>query len=149
MDFGLAITGLAAITAAVWGRGQWLKHVLFAAWAVTVAISVAGANMAATVFTLTTLDLIIAAAALIIVTHNPDRTDAKIIGGISMLMMPMHLWMSAASGRADWTMYATVLNGGFIVQCLIVRGWLDGVGRTANRFVNRLLDLPRHHNGHS
>ena len=147
IDLGLLVTGIAALIAFLWGRGKSLRPLLLVSWAVAFMGSALDVNMATTVFMLAAMDLIIAGAALLIVTHDPSRTDAKIIGGISMALMPAHFTMSAAHGAADWTIYAAALNAGFVLQCLIVRGWMDGVGRTANRFWNRLVPVHLHRNG--
>lgn len=55
-----------------------------------------------------------------------------------MALMPAHWIMSVSQGEANWLLYATICNAAFVVQCFIVRGWLDGVGRSVGAFIARL-----------
>ena len=147
IDIGIVITGIAAFIAFIWGRGRWMRHALFLSWAVVAVIGAIGADKAETVFTLAAMDLAIAGVALFVVTADETRTDAKIVGAISIALMPAHVIMSATHGIADWTLYASALNAGFVLQCLIVRGWLDGLGRTARGFFARLRPVFVHRIG--
>lgn len=144
-DLGLAITGLAAVIAFKWGRGIWLRHVLILAWLVILAFVLSGAVKSEIVFIMAAVDLLIAGTALVVITNDPLRIDAKIVGAISMTLMPMHWIMTVSHGTANWTIYASAANAGFVLQCLIVRGWLDGLGSGIIDFVNRFrpVHLPR------
>lgn len=138
MDIGILTAGAAAFVAFVWGRGEWLRHILLLSWIAVSLEALAGVNMATVVFTMASLDLLIAGAALIIATDDPRRKDARIVGGISMALMPAHWIMAITHGQPNWTMYAIGCNVGFVIQCLIVRGWLDGVGRSIGSFFARV-----------
>lgn len=146
MDIGLIATGLAAGIAFGWGRGKWLRNLLMFSWALVAMQSIMGGSMSSIVFTLTAMDLVIAGAATAVVTNNPVRYDARVVGQISMALMPVHWVMAWSEGAIDWTTYASVCNFAFIIQCLIVRGWLDGLGRGILHFFTRLhpVHLFRH-----
>lgn len=137
IDAGLLITGIAAALAFLPGRGKWLRHLLVISWLATLLAAAMGASMSSVVFLLTMLDMVIAGAALAITTHNPARYDARVVGAVSMMLMPAHWVMAWSEGAANWTLYAAACNGAFVVQCLIVGGWLDGVGRRLGRLFNR------------
>lgn len=139
MDIGILVTGIAAAIAFLQGRGLWLRHVLMLSWLVIGLETFAVLNMATVVFTMVMLDFIIAGTALVIVTHDPNRIDAKVVGGISMALMPAHWIVSITHGNVDWFLYASACNAAFVLQCLVVRGWLDGVGRSVDRFFNRFV----------
>lgn len=137
MDIGMVITGFAAFAVLAFGRGKWLRHLLFLSWS-TVALAVAaGVSMSTVVFTMTILDISIAGAAVIIATHAPPRYDARAVGAVSMALIPAHWAMSITQGAADWTLYAAACNAGFVLQCLIVGGWLDGVASFLGRVIRR------------
>jgi hypothetical protein len=95
-------------------------------------------GMPTVVFSYATMDLAIALVALGRVIDDHSRTDAKLIGLISLSLMPAHFAVSAAHGGVNWTLYAMGCNVAFVLQCSIIGGWLDGVGRSINRFVTRL-----------
>lgn len=143
IDPGLLITGVAVFIAFGWGRGRWLRHLLLLSWLATTLGAFIGAEMASVVFTATMMDFIVAGGALVITTHDPNRMDARAIGAISMSLMPAHWVVSMAQGlpHFGWMLYAGACNAGFVLQCLIVRGWLDGVGRSIGRFVGRLVPV--------
>lgn len=136
MDAGILVTGLALVACLFAGERWYLKGALFAAW--TTGVLVSGAYMATVVLTQALLDFGIAGVALAVTLHNPMRIDARVVGFISMATMPAHFIMSATHGNWDWTLYAAYCNAGFVLQCLTVGGWLDGVGRGISRFVSRL-----------
>lgn len=138
IDIGLLVTGAAVAIAFLWGRGKWLRHVLLFSWAAVALASVSGASMSVIVLLMTLMDLMIAGTALSIVTHDPKRNDARVVGAISMALMPAHWVVAMAQGEVSWTLYAGAVNAAFVIQCLIVRGWLDGLGRSAARIVSRL-----------
>lgn len=115
-----------------------LPCLLLAVWTVPLALLAAEARMATFVFTAAVLNMAIAGVALLIVTRNPARYEARIVGGVSMAIMPAHWIMSVSSGGADWTIYAAACNIGFAFQCLVAGGWLDGLGRRIGRFFTRL-----------
>lgn len=137
-DLGIFITGIVAAPAFVYGRGTWLRHLLAMAWVMTTIETLAGVSKDAVVFSITMADLVIAGAALIRVTQDPTRTGAKVVGGISMALMPAHWFMSASQGLPPWWAYASICNAAFVLQCLIIGGWLDNVGRSTGRFFARL-----------
>jgi len=137
IDIGILITGITAALAFLPGRGKWLRHLLVISWLASLIAAAAGASMASVVFMLTVLDMIIAGAALAICTNDPSRYDARLIGAISMMLMPAHWIMAWSEGTASWALYAASCNGAFVVQCLIVGGWLDGVGRRLGRLFGR------------
>jgi hypothetical protein len=95
------------------------------------------------VFVSTSMDLLIAGGAVIISTRDPSRIDARIVGAISMALMPAHWVVSVGQGIHGWgwTLYAVACNGAFVVQCFIVRGWLDGLGRGLGHFLGRFIPV--------
>jgi hypothetical protein len=137
-DSGILVTGAAMVVAFGWGRGKWLRHMLALAWTIALLLSLAKANMASTVLAAAVMDFLLAGVALSIATNDPSRIDARAVGGISMAKMPAHWVMSVSSGSASWFLYAVACNAGFVLQCLIVRGWMDGLGRAVARIVGRL-----------
>jgi len=137
IDLGLLITGLAAAAAFLLGRGKWLRNLLFISWLMMAVESLTGVSMAGVVFSMTIMDMIIAGAALAVSTNDPSRYDARAVGAISMAMMPAHWIMAATQGGGNWVLYAAAANAGFVLQCLIVGGWLNGVGRRLGRLVGR------------
>jgi hypothetical protein len=141
MDIGLLITGLAALAAFAFGNGKWLRHLLLLSWLSSVLETVAGVQMPTMVFSMTMMDIVIAGAALVVATHDHKRYDARVIGGISMALMPAHWVMSVTHGAGNWTLYASAVNAGFVLQCLTIGGWLDGVGRIIARIVARLRPI--------
>lgn len=142
MDVGLTLTALAGLLgmgrAVHKRRDIALPSVLLAVWTVPVALLAAEARMATFVFTAAVLNLAIAGLALLIVTRDPSRYDARTVGGLSMAIIPAHWIMSVSSGGADWTIYALACNIVFATQCLVAGGWFDGLGRRARRFFSRL-----------
>jgi hypothetical protein len=90
------------------------------------------------------LDLFIGFVAVVISTIDPTRLDARIVGGISICLMPAHSVVSFGHGLSDigWIVYAATCNGAFVVQCLVTGGWLDGMGRGVSRFLSRFRGLP-------
>lgn len=156
LDLGLIVCGIAAALAIIGaklhredradqGRGRWqalwLPHLMLAIWATSMVGKIAQATMASVVFMAVVADLVIAGAAVSIVTHDPKRIDARLVGGISMALMPAHWAMSMSQGQANWTLYAAGCNAGFVLQCLIVGGWLDGLGRGVSRILARISPL--------
>ena len=137
-DIGIFITGLAGAGAIVFGRGTWIRHLLAMAWVMTAIEALAGMTKDAVVFSIAMVDLVIAGAALIRWLEDDTRTDARIIGGVSIALMPAHFVMSASQGAVPWWLYASICNVAFVLQCLIIGGWLDNVGRSTGRFVARL-----------
>lgn len=142
MNIGLTVASLAVALGV--GRAAWeerdvtLPGVLLGVWAVPFGLLAADARMATFVFTAAVLDMVIGAAALLIVTRDPSRYDARVVGGISMAIMPAHWMMSVSNGTANWTIYAIACNTAFVAQCLIAGGWFDGMGRRISRFIARL-----------
>lgn len=143
LDPGLLICAAAVFVAFGWGRGVWLRHLLLLSWAASAIGAVMGVQMATIVFNATMMDFFVAGGALIVTTRDPCRFDARTVGGISMALMPAHFIVSMAGGLSDlgWMLYAGACNAAFVLQCLIVRGWLDGVGRSIGRFVGRFLPV--------
>lgn len=142
MDLGIIATGIAAITAFGWGRGKFLRNIVLISWIGSAFGWLAGAKMPSVVMFSTIMDFAIAGAALAISTRDHLRYDARIIGGLSMALMPAHWIMAATQGAPNWGLYAAACNATFIVQCLIVRGWMDGVGRGIGHFFGRGRDIP-------
>jgi len=136
-DLGILITGAAAGLAFVPQRGKWLRHLLVISWVGTAVAAAVGVSMSGIVFMIAMFDLIIAGAAVTIATNDPDRVDARFVGGLSMALMPLHWVMAWSQGNASWLLYASACNGVFVIQCLTVGGWLDGVGRGLGRFFHR------------
>lgn len=141
MDIGVLITGIAALAAFFFGRGKWLRHSLLLSWAIISILAVSDVKMSLVVLTMAVMDLLIAGVAVAIVTNNPLRYDARVIGAGSMVLMPAHFAMSASQGNADWTLYAAACNAVFVLQCLIVGGWLDGLVGGFSRFFRRMRPL--------
>lgn len=133
MDIGLLVTGAAVILAYHKGRGTWLRRLLLISWAASFGATLANAPMSSTVFMMTVMDGLIAGVALTICTRDPNRYDARAVGAVSMAMMPAHWVMAATQGAPNWTLYAAACNAGFVFQCLIAGGWLDGMGRSVGR----------------
>lgn len=144
LDPGLILTGIAVLVAFGWGRGTWLRNLLLMSWAATVAGVAMGADMPAIVFTAAMMDFIVAGTSAIIVMNDHSRDDARTVGVISIALMPAHLCVSIYEGLTyeGWVLYAGACNAAFVAQCLIVRGWLDGLGRAIARFFGRLRRLP-------
>lgn len=137
IDIGLFVTGAAVLLAYHNGRGVWLRRLLLISWAAMFGATMVGAPMSAVVFLMSIMDGAIAATSLVICTRDPSRYDARAVGMVSMAMMPAHWVMAATHGAPDWTLYAAACNGGFVFQCLIAGGWLNGVGRGLGRFFPR------------
>jgi len=138
IDIGLLFTGFAAFACFAFGRGKWMRHVLLISWLVTAMEVFFGVKTSFVVLTLACLDLMVAGTALIRVTHDPSRNDVRVVGGLSMMLMPAHFIMSASLGKVNWTLYASACNTVFILQCLTAGGWLDGLGRGIAGFISRL-----------
>lgn len=136
-DIGIILTGIIAVACFLFGRGEWLRHVLLMSWLVTLSESLGGVSRDLTVLTMAVLDLTVAGVALARVTHDPTRRDAQVVGGLSMALMPAHFVISASLGNVNWTLYASACNLVFILQCLTAGGWLDGMGRGITGFVDR------------
>lgn len=136
VDIGFLVTG-AAVCGSFSAHGCWLWRVLAASWAASLVVSAMGANMAETVLSMALADLVVASVALTIATFDRSRLDARAIGMTSIAMMPGHWVMSVSHGAPDWTLYVAASNAGFVFQCLIVGGWLNGVGRRIHRFFGR------------
>lgn len=142
-DLGLIVTGIFAIIAFGWGRGKWLRHVLMLCWLTIFAISAYGADRSTVVGAMIVADMVIAVVAVAVATHSQQsRYDARMIGQLSMVLMPAHFAVAWSHGAVNWTLYASVCNVVFIVQCLIVRGWLDGLGHYVMDRISRLRRIP-------
>ena len=137
VDAGIIITGVSAAAVFLTGRGRWLRNLLFISWLMMAVETLMGVSMAGVVFSMTMMDMLIAGAAVAIATNDPTRYDARAVGAVSMAMMPAHWVMAATQGAPNWMLYAAACNAGFVLQCLIVGGWLNGVGRRIRRLVNR------------
>lgn len=129
IDPGLAITGFSAAICFAFGRGRWLRRVLFFAWLSGAILAMMGQTRSVVVAGIASIDIIIAMVALVRFTQDPDKREAQVVGGLSMCLMPAHFIMAASRGQADWTIYASACNAIFVLQCLTAGGWLDGVGR--------------------
>lgn len=151
MDVGLTVTAAAGALglgrAVRRRRDLTLPTLLLAAWGTAIALAAADARMATFVFTAAVLNLVIAGMALVIVTRDPGRLDARVTGGLSMAIMPAHWVMSASNGAADWTIYSLSCNIVFVLQCLVAGGWLDGLGRGLAGFFARLRPVRRLRDG--
>lgn len=146
IDPGIIITAIAALFAFGWGdgqmkgRGKWLRHLLLVSWAASALARASGADMASTVLVAGVMDLAIVFGALFVFINDPHRHDARAVGGLSLALMPAH-WIVSLSGGLTywpWVLYAVACNAAFVAQCLIVRGWLNGLGRAVARFVDRV-----------
>jgi hypothetical protein len=137
VDLGILVTGIAATLCLVFGRGDFLRHVLFIAWATIALETMAGVRMSFMVMTMALLDLLIAAVALARVHHDQENYRARFIGFVSMALMPLHWTISATQGAVSWVLYASVVNAGFVAQCLTMMGWFDGVGRSIRSLFRR------------
>ncbi|MXP24803.1 hypothetical protein GRI39_01920 [Altererythrobacter indicus] len=138
MDMGILITGLMAALIAKSGRGKRLRSILVIGWLAVFFASLSHLRMSSIVALLAIIDLIIAGVALRIATHDPSRMDARCVGMLSLFCMPAHWVQSVSGGSFDWNLYAGFLNAIFIIQCLIVRGWMDGLGNSISRFIRRI-----------
>jgi hypothetical protein len=147
MDLGLTTTALACalgVGRAVHKRSDLtLPCMLAAAWGTSLGLAAAKAQMATFIFSAAALNIMIAGIALVLVTRDNSRVDAKITGGFSMAIMPAHWVMSVTTGAPDWTLYAYSCNAVFIVQCLVAGGWLNGLGRCLAGFFARLRPVHR------
>lgn len=135
IDPGLLITGIAASAAMLFGKGRIMRRAIFASWLISLITFTFDAPKSVVVLNLSLMDLLIAWASILAVHRNNLRLDARLIGGISLALMPLHFVMSATSGGANWLLYASVCNAAFVIQCLIVGGWADDVARRVLRFV--------------
>ncbi len=150
LDPGLIITGIAAVIAFGWGSGQWkgrgtwLRHLLLASWVASALTIATNPDMPTMVFVAASMDFIVAFASVMLLAKDNTRNDARTVGAISLALMPAHLAVSVCQGLTygGWPLYAAACNGAFIIQCLVVRGWLDGLGRTFAGFLGRLRRLP-------
>lgn len=140
MDIGLTVTGFALIAAFTPAHsGQMLlRSALAISWIVTMLSVFGQATMPAVVMSMAALDIFIALVALLIVTNDNTRYDARVIGGLSMALMPAHWMVSVTGGAVDWTIYAVACNAVFSAQCLIAGGWFDWLGRSIGNFFDRL-----------
>lgn len=141
MDAGIVATGLVLGATLIWGRSVRLRVLLALMWLTGFFGYALGADMASLVLAAAMMDLVIVLIATAIVTNDPSRVDARAVGVVSLAMMPAHWIMSATKGAPDWTAYALACNIGFVLQCLIVGGWLDGVARSARRFLGRIVPV--------
>jgi hypothetical protein len=150
IDVGLIVTGPAAVAAFGWGKerwpgsGRWLRHLLLMSWVASAFCAASVANMATVVLVAVLIDAAIAFAAVAVLTNDRTRNDARTVGVISLALMPAHLTVSIYEGLTyqGWALYAGGCNAAFIAQCLIMRGWLDGLGRTIAGFFGRVRSLP-------
>lgn len=147
IDLGLLITGLAAFAALFFGKGHVTRHVLFVAWAIGFATSFLGAPKAGVVLSLAISDLLITGISVIAVHHDDKRVDSRLVGGLSLLLMPAHFAMSASQGAASWILYVSCCNAIFVLQCLVVGGWADDLGRRLWSFIHRALPILRSRHG--
>ncbi|AJP72261.1 hypothetical protein [Sphingomonas hengshuiensis] len=130
MDIGLLVTFLAALAAQRrWllchdSRGR-LGALLLLCWAV---VSMAWCVLAKSwlVAVMTTTDLAIAVTCMVLLQREASWR-AQLVGIVSMALMPAHFVMSMTQGGFDWTAYALILNAGFVVQCAVAGGWIDGL----------------------
>ncbi len=141
MDIGILVTGLAVVAAFICGKGKYLRHVLLLSWAIVSILALSGVKMSLIVLAMAAIDISIAGIAVAIATNDPARYDARLVGAASMALMPAHWAMSITQGNADWTLYAAACNAVFVLQCLIVGGWLDGLVSGVGRFFRRLHPL--------
>jgi hypothetical protein len=142
MDLGLTLTAVACALGLGWAvrkqRDLTLPVMLAALWGASVGLSAAGAKMATFVFTAVMMNLLVGFVALLILIREPNRADARFIGGLAMAIMPAHFIMSATNGQANWTIYAWSCNIVYILQCLVAGGWLDWLGRSLGGIITRL-----------
>lgn len=142
MDIGLTITGLALIAALIPKGGSLLmRSALAISWIVTMLSVFGQATMPEIVMTMAALDIFIAMVALRIVTNDNKRYDARVIGGLSMALMPAHWIVAATEGAVDWTIYAVACNAVFSAQCLIAGGWFDQLGRSIGDIFHRFRPI--------
>lgn len=137
-DVGVTVTFPFAGVALWTGRGTWLRHLLAIYWTANAILLLTNTIMATVVASYAVFDLVISGTAVLVLTRDRTRRDAQVIGAISMALMPFHWVMAASHGRADWLPYASILNAAFALQCLIIAGLLDGLGRSISRFFGRL-----------
>lgn len=130
IDVGILFTGMAAAVCLAYGKGIWLRRVLFIAWLASMLLAMMGQTRGVVVAGMASIDLIVAMIALVRFTQDNHKREAQIVGGLSMCLMPAHFIMAASHGRADWTIYISACNAVFVLQCLVAGGWLDGVGRS-------------------
>jgi len=132
------ITGSALALSLIHGRCTVLQMMLLASWAGGIVLSMAGVDMAATVFALATADMILALASVAILSVDNARSDARMVGLLSIALFPAHWAMSASSGAASWPIYAGCVNAVFVAQCIIVGGFMDGMVARFDSFLVRV-----------
>jgi hypothetical protein len=149
LDIGLLITAIAALLA--FGRGWgdlgrvgWMRQTLVVAWLSGGLAILTEQPMPTVVFLTAMMDFTIAGVAVAILMNDPTRSDARIVGTISLALMPAHFVVSANHGLPSfpWALYAATCNGAFVVQCLITGGWLDGLGRSISSLIGWIRRVP-------
>lgn len=137
LDPGLILTGLFAALVGWRGKHVAFRGMLPIAWCVC-ALAGMTLPMSWVVAVFAIVDLFIAGVCLIFWTLEGNQR-ARVIGGLSMALMPVHFVFSALHGRFDWIVYASILNTAFVLQCLTATGGLDGVGRWLGRLLGGLV----------
>lgn len=82
------------------------------------------------------VDMMVAVVSLSLWTEYRCQR-ARLTGGISMLLICAHFGYSASQGVGNWTLYASILNAGFALQCFTAGGGWDGLVRFYDRFRHR------------
>lgn len=142
----MAGTGIAAMLACI-ERPCGLSRTMVMAWAMSVIIfALSSAHWLKVSYlpgAYAMTDLAVAMSALAIWTRYHSQR-ARIILVVSVGLMFCHFGFAASHGRFDWSIYALILNIGFLFQC-----WTAGGG--CNGLVDFLDHLWRrnHHHRHA
>jgi hypothetical protein len=134
-DIGLVVTGVAALAAVMVTTRDHLTQYTAIAWVVSLVVSLTlpkplmpGAWAI--------VDACLALACLWTTTNSNCR-EARYIGLISMLLICAHFVYAGSKGTLPWIWYASILNAGFCLQCLVASGGMGSVERIFNNMRGR------------
>lgn len=82
------------------------------------------------------IDGAVAVAALSLWTKHQSQR-ARFVGLISIALICCHFGYSASGGVGNWTLYASLLNAGFVAQCFTAGGGWNGLANLYDRFRGR------------
>lgn len=125
----MAGTGIAAMLACI-ERPCGLSRTMMMAWVMSVIIfALSSAGMLKISYlpgAYAITDMVVAMSALAILTKYHSQR-ARIILMVSVALMCCHFGFSASHGRIDWSIYALILNVGFLFQCWTAGGGCNGL----------------------
>lgn len=110
--------------AALWRRPDWIAGSLLAALLLATVLGWA-VPLERTIGISALLDALVSIAMLIVWTYYRSQR-ARLVGSIAAAKCAWCFLMASSTGM-DWFTFATVQNGGFLVQVLIAGGWADGL----------------------